>query len=235
MLSPPPRSASGPFRRHVLDRLWSGRTRRSDRPAATPTVACERLEDRLLLTTVTWDGDAGDGDWHNAVNWDGDVLPGLSDDVRIGVGDTVEHSGAGGGFSTTSINSLEVEGRLEVSGGSIRLTEVSRVAGEALVTGGGLSGVGSLSVTGRVGVTAGSLSVEHTTVEGGAILRLERTSGGFGGSAASYGGEIEVLDGGRFEFHNEGTLGFYSGEAVIRQGGEMVFSGVGVPFFAPSL
>ncbi|MCB0644943.1 MAG: hypothetical protein KDC44_25025, partial [Phaeodactylibacter sp.] len=39
--------------------------------------------------TVTWDGDAGDGLWNTAANWDGDILPTATDDVVIDNGDAV--------------------------------------------------------------------------------------------------------------------------------------------------
>ena len=45
----------------------------------------EALEPRLLLSTVSWDGGGADLLWHNPLNWSGDTLPGLSDDVLIDV------------------------------------------------------------------------------------------------------------------------------------------------------
>ena len=40
--------------------------------------------------TVTWDGEAGDGNWHTAQNWTGDAVPSLADDVVIESSATVE-------------------------------------------------------------------------------------------------------------------------------------------------
>ncbi|MEO1528790.1 MAG: hypothetical protein AAFX06_25500, partial [Planctomycetota bacterium] len=43
----------------------------------------QKLEDRHLLATVEWDG-GGDGNrWHDPLNWVGDTLPGIGDDVVI--------------------------------------------------------------------------------------------------------------------------------------------------------
>lgn len=44
----------------------------------------------LNVTYPTWDGEAGDGLWTNAVNWSGDVAPVAGDTVVIANGDTVE-------------------------------------------------------------------------------------------------------------------------------------------------
>ncbi len=44
----------------------------------------EILEDRLTPALVTWDAGGNDFHWDNALNWSGDVLPGVGDDVVIG-------------------------------------------------------------------------------------------------------------------------------------------------------
>ncbi|MGV3485139.1 MAG: beta strand repeat-containing protein, partial [Planctomycetaceae bacterium] len=44
----------------------------------------EALHERMVLATVTWDGGAGTSSWNDADNWDGNQLPGASDDVVIG-------------------------------------------------------------------------------------------------------------------------------------------------------
>ena len=47
----------------------------------------EPLEPRQLLATIQWDGGpSGLGtNFHDPVNWDGDVLPGVADDAVISV------------------------------------------------------------------------------------------------------------------------------------------------------
>ncbi len=48
---------------------------------------CETLESRLLLSTVTWTGNAGDNQWTDAGNWVNtlgqNVVPGSGDDAVI--------------------------------------------------------------------------------------------------------------------------------------------------------
>src|SRR5262245_39912112 len=54
----------------------------------------EQLEDRTLLTTVSWDGGAGTLRWDDAQNWSTDALPGTADDAVIGAafsGLTITH------------------------------------------------------------------------------------------------------------------------------------------------
>ncbi|HET6429779.1 MAG TPA: hypothetical protein VFJ30_15290 [Phycisphaerae bacterium] len=50
-------------------------------------AAIERLEDRLLLSTVTWIG--GAGAWSNPLNWSGSALPGANDTAVVNNGATV--------------------------------------------------------------------------------------------------------------------------------------------------
>ena len=43
----------------------------------------ERLEDRTLLSSITWTGTAGDNNWDTAANWSSDAVPTVSDDVVV--------------------------------------------------------------------------------------------------------------------------------------------------------
>src|SRR5262245_14360908 len=61
------------------------RIREQRRHLLGPLACVERLEDRHLLATVTWDGDAGDNNWQTAANWSNDSLPTTGDDVVIDV------------------------------------------------------------------------------------------------------------------------------------------------------
>jgi hypothetical protein len=46
-------------------------------------LAFEPLEQRHLLAIIAWDG-GGDGtNWHDAANWVGDLVPGISDNAVI--------------------------------------------------------------------------------------------------------------------------------------------------------
>ena len=80
----------------------------------------EPLEDRLLLTVVTWDG--GDGNnllWSNADNWSDNRCPGIGDDVTIAASGnvTILHDG-----DPTEIGSLNVQNNLEVRSSTLKVT-----------------------------------------------------------------------------------------------------------------
>lgn len=72
--------------------LGQGATKQVSKVRQKPALsrlrpALEMLEDRRMLAIVAWDG-GGDGtSWDQAINWDGDVLPGIDDDVLIDVAD----------------------------------------------------------------------------------------------------------------------------------------------------
>jgi len=53
---------------------------------------------------LAWDGEAGDGLWTNAVNWNADVLPGAGETIAIGNGDTVEWDGNGSIPANLTVN-----------------------------------------------------------------------------------------------------------------------------------
>ena len=90
--------------------------------ASTAWTGLEPLEGRVLLSTVAWDGGAGDGQWTSVANWAGNQLPGPEDDVVINVaGDiTVTYSG-----ETTIIRSLVAHDALVINSGSIIVTDLA--------------------------------------------------------------------------------------------------------------
>jgi hypothetical protein len=49
-------------------------------------LGLERLENRLMLSRISWDGGGGNANWDNPLNWDTDVLPGAGDDVTVAAG-----------------------------------------------------------------------------------------------------------------------------------------------------
>ncbi len=88
----------------------------------------ETLEARFLLAQVVWDG-GGDGtSWHDALNWDANVLPTAADDVLINTAGTptIEHTNSAGNTTVRSIQSNE---RLLISGGSLHVTHSSGLVG----------------------------------------------------------------------------------------------------------
>ncbi len=98
---------------------------------------CERLESRVMLSTVTWTA-PGSGQWSNPANWSGDSVPGAGDDVVINHPGNITITSIG----TVTVNSISVLGdTLEVSDGSITVAANSSVdsASTLLLDGGTLS------------------------------------------------------------------------------------------------
>jgi RHS repeat-associated protein len=121
----------------------------------------ESLENRRLMAVVNWDG-GGDGtSWSNALNWDGNFLPGAADDVVINVVSptTVVHNSG-----TTSIRSLSVANTLDISGGTLSVSNDSQVTNRLVLSGGTLAGGGQISVSGTLDWTLGTMSGSGQTI-----------------------------------------------------------------------
>lgn len=102
----------------------------------THPPVCEPLEQRVVLSTVVWDGGAGSTDWNTPANWDGDVLPTFTDDVQIpAIGNDAvtlsDDAEAGtltsdlqlviqGGFTLQIGTSAEMHANLSIVGGTLR-------------------------------------------------------------------------------------------------------------------
>ncbi|MCP4784171.1 MAG: hypothetical protein GY903_02720 [Fuerstiella sp.] len=74
------------FLKRIISRHTSTCRRRGLRKKYRMRPAMELLEQRTLLTMLSWDGgaDGAGTSWHQPENWVGDALPGASDGVKIG-------------------------------------------------------------------------------------------------------------------------------------------------------
>src|SRR3954469_1353772 len=83
----------------------------------TAAARVERLECRLLLAAVSWDG-GGDGtNWNNALNWATDQVPTAADDVTIAIAGspTIQIT------DVRSVKSLTADESINLSGGTLTL------------------------------------------------------------------------------------------------------------------
>ncbi|MFL5240612.1 MAG: PKD domain-containing protein [Gemmataceae bacterium] len=139
----------------------------------------EALEDRTLLSTVTWDGGGGTSNWSDRFNWQGDIAPVAGDDLVFPAG-AAQLSNSNNFASGTSFHSLTFRGSgYTISGGpsnvlnlgtGTNLNEISSgtnryngpiqldgqrafnvFSGSALELGGVLSGSGGILKTGGEG------------------------------------------------------------------------------------
>ena len=201
-----------PWLRNLRCRLQrpARRIRRGKQHFSSINIAAEvqQLENRLLLSAVTWTG-GGDGQsWNNASNWNTGVLPGASDDVVISAGfASIVHSGG-----TDTVKSLTSDSPFTLSGGTLTVsttvkdTSTFSLAGGTLasanflagttitVSGGGLDGVtldGNLDMThgngSRLNVTNGlvlngtaSVGAANGSTWGGIYFYGTQTVGGTG-------------------------------------------------------
>lgn len=146
-----------------------------------PNWANVELEKRALLAVVAWDGGAGTMNWGDAVNWDGDSLPGASDDVVIP--------------DLTGVQTIVVNVQTNVR----TLNSVENVQ---IASGQGLQlGAGSSQVSGAFTASAGSWLVAESgavftptgtvTIDGADLYARDSATSGNGGklnlaSATSY-------------------------------------------------
>lgn len=164
-------------------------TRRTTRPTreAQPPFAPEPLEPRTLFAAIAWDGEGLDGDWHNPLNWEGDVLPGPGDRAIIGSGADVSID-ARAQSAVESIDlggTLNVGGALDVSGrltmresgafgvlaaGQAAVLDFDAAAGESPITIAGAMAISGRGTLARAAVVSGELHIAHRVVwTGGSI------------------------------------------------------------------
>ena len=119
-------------------------------------LASERLEERLPLAAVLWDGGGDSLSWHDPLNWSGDQLPSASDDVTIETSDLCITHGSG----TTEIRSLASNAAINLTGGSLTVKGPSIVHNAFTVSGGA-----TLSAEGQnARFTAGSAMLRNANL-----------------------------------------------------------------------
>ncbi len=168
-------------------------------------LAIEQLEDRLVLATVIWDGDAGDFSWHTPQNWDGDQLPVAGDDVIINTAtEFVRHS-----TGTTNINSLTTNQMFILTGGTLNIAATADFSAFVQQDGGDLTGSAIATFESTYHWLGGTQSGTGTTVfnsqvnviasSGVSLLRTAEINGQFDwqqGDIAVDGNQIQIGDDG---------------------------------------
>jgi hypothetical protein len=114
----------------------------------------ERVEERTLLSTITWANDVS-GDWDNPSMWTGGAVPGPGDDAVIGFSDiTVTHASS----ASDSVNSLTSQGAIAITGGSLSVASTSSINNTlSLSSGATLTGAGDITVSGLFDWESGAL------------------------------------------------------------------------------
>ena len=126
----------------------------------------EWMEERTLLSDVSWTGNAHDNNWDTPGNWSTDSVPGSGDDVTINIAANVVHSSS----VTDSINSLTSTEPLTISGGSLSIAAASTIGGALTISGGTLTGTGDVTVSGLATLSSGTISGSGAVNANGGIL-----------------------------------------------------------------
>lgn len=200
-------------------------------------IGMELLEGRQLLATVSWDGGGGDLSWHNPLNWSGDVLPGLNDDVVINVAGsnpTITHSQN----VTTRVKSIVSNERLSVSGGTIETTGRFRANGPLDLSAGVVGGAGNLELfsalswsggqiagAGKIQVLATGKITISGTVTLGRLLVNNGVVNWTGGNWRFAGGTLFNLAGRSVNLQSSGTIVDASGQNLITNAGSLLRNG----------
>jgi RHS repeat-associated protein len=205
-----------------------GSRKRRSRSQRTRRLLMEPLEERRVLATIVWDGEAGDDNWHTAANWfdetnnQNDVLPAAADDVEIRApfaGTTVLIQDA-----DVAVNSLQSAAGIDVSGvRTLALAGTSQIDGQ-LELAGTIDGPGTLTLTSSMNWTGGLMNNGGATVIAeGAVLTVDATSVSMssnrtlenrgtvnwlrGGLNAQTGAQIHNVSGALFDLQADVTLG----------------------------
>ena len=100
-------------------------------------LGLERLENRTLLSTISWNNPSG-GDWDTASNWSSNSVPGAGDDavLSIAVTNPITHSLS----NSDEVHSLTSQDPINISGGTLTIDAASTVNNTLTLAGGTLTG-----------------------------------------------------------------------------------------------
>ena len=208
-------------------RSLAGRNRKPKR-----RLLVESLEARLVLATVTFTGNAGNGTWSTAGNWDTNALPQNGDDVVIpnGTAPVIIYNNIAG---ATALNSLVSEVPFSIGSAVTELSVASSAVFESsLEQGGDLGGSGDITVQGDYTWSGGSLTGSGTTfAQSGVVIsgvrqnRLLRTLE-IEGPSTWLSGPFSIPDGG--ELRIAATSDFtVAGDFAPSFGGDNSLTGTG--------
>ena len=133
----------------------------------------EPLENRILMSVITWTGKGDDLTWFSAANWSTGTVPGTADTAIINQpGLTVQYSG-----QTTSIQAIVSTATLDITSGGLTVTDgtSSLTGGLTVASGASLTAQGlgtTLTATGGTTINGANLYANS-----GATLSLPEATG----------------------------------------------------------
>jgi len=235
-------SGAGSTRTYTSDSGYTGQD------SFTFKVNDGQIDSNIATVTITvtpavagvhWINAAG-GDWNVASNWSTGAIPTATEDVFIDLAGayTITHS-----TGTTQVKSLQSEHQINLTGGTLTVTEPIQMNGAVLSLGGGTlknSTVMGSGVNGRVMEVVGSGTLDAATLEDtdsvinvyvapGAQLTIVNGLILNGGSANLFSGVELIVEGGTVVASTPAsgsqTIGGTSGVVVLRGGGSITSPG----------
>ncbi|MBX3402836.1 MAG: hypothetical protein KF699_05405, partial [Phycisphaeraceae bacterium] len=192
----------------------------------------ESLEQRVLLATIMWDGgpDGTGTNFHDPVNWVGDVLPGSEDDAVI---PTMPGSPVIVISQSTGLRSLVSEESINHIFGTLAVFFPSSLHAGYTLEGGTIQGSGDLTVSGEFDWRDGQiLGPGSLTIESDGELRMNDLSfGDLGRSVVNHGtvsqddALLTLLSGASLTNHGLWTVS--GGGAINNSGAVPMFTNTG--------
>ncbi|MBI4693232.1 MAG: hypothetical protein HY749_04345, partial [Gammaproteobacteria bacterium] len=125
---------------------------------------------------ICFDNSAGDGLWSNALNWTGDILPGLTDNVVIDLPGTSTVT-LGSGTQTIASLFVNTGNVLDFTGGALTVNGATTIAGALSINGGGLTLHGTTQIA-SYAQASGSADFGGTST----VASFAETGGAFSGA-----------------------------------------------------
>ncbi|MBC6995072.1 hypothetical protein QWY85_11970 [Neolewinella lacunae] len=188
--------------------------------------------------TITWNGSAGDGDWNNASNWNGGLVPDGDDIARFGFGTPVINIGpsvgpaqillAGGAALTLNADVAVGNGVVDQHGvsfgnGSLTVGPAGSLSINAPGSKNGLNASGAapaftITNQGTITITGGNDAISIQNNTNPAIINNSGTITVDGLKGMFLGGAVEVNNSGHMNFQNLPsalTIGSGSNSAAV--------------------
>ncbi len=183
--------------------------------------ALSRLEERTLLSTVTWASDVS-GDWDNPAMWTGGAVPGPSDDAVISFSNvTVTHDTS----VSDTVDSVNCAAALDITSGSLTIDTTSSSQPTSTISGQfNLSGASLQVLAGNLYLTGGG--TVSGTVSGAAETHVE-----FDGPTWAFDSSSSITSTGAVGFTSDGEVATVSGTYNVT--GQTYDHGSTVSFTAP--